>query len=144
MEKSKERLLKLMDEGNPNIKNLDHYIRFLSQMEKPEDLGRAMFESGEGWGAGFGQMFGPFVLRLYELYPEIKNKVHNNLEEIGISENAIKEYFSKGYITEGSYAVGYMKSSIPREKWELFMERSDQLLLDVLKEYVFSEQDQNP
>ena len=83
-------------------------------------------------------------MRLYELYPEIKNKVHNNLEEIGISENAIKEYFSKGYITEGSYAVGYMKSSIPREKWELFMERSDQLLLDVLKEYVFSEQDQNP
>lgn len=132
MTSPKERLLPLIDETNQ--KHIDHYVNFLSQMETPDDLGEAMFKSGESWGAGYGQMFGPLMKVLYDTDSGIREEVHSSLKRIGIKDEWISRYFQK-YIKSGSYMINRLMDEVPEDKKDAFIKESDQLMLDILKRY---------
>jgi hypothetical protein len=130
----KERLLPLISETNR--KHIDHYVNFLTKMETPEDISRAMDESGESWGASFNQMFGPLMINLYNQDETIRYAIHTKVGKLGIDNDAIKIYFSH-FIVTGPLAVNVlMGDKIPIEKKEIFIELTNQLLLDTLKSYV--------
>ena len=132
MTNPREKLLPLI--GEANKKHIDHYINFLRLMKIPEDIGEAMFKSGESWGAGYGQFFGPLMRNLYNTDSEVKKDVHEKLNEIGIKDEWIRTYFEK-YIKEGSYMIRLAMKEVPEDKRDIFIKESDQLMLDILKRH---------
>ena len=133
MTNPKERLLPLIDEINK--KHIDHYVRFLTQMQTPDDLSMAMLQSGESWGAGYNQMFGPMMKILYAQDGDVREAIHAKVRKLGISDEAITSYFTN-HIVNGPIAVNMlMEDMIPNDKKKQFIELTDQLMLDCLKIY---------
>jgi hypothetical protein len=129
----RDKLLPLINESNR--KYIDDYLDVLSQMETPDDMGRVMYNRGKGWGASYGQMFGPLMKNLYNASSDIRETVHQELRQLGVTNEAINEYFTK-YVQSGSFVINYAMDSIPNDQKKPFMEKSDQLMLDTLKRYV--------
>ena len=105
-------------------------------METRKDFRRAIHNSGQSWGAGYGQMFGPLMKKLYDTDIKIKAEVHEHLNKTGIPDSLIEKYFDK-YITEGSYMINCgtgMRELEPDKRTE-FIKEVDQLMLDILKRY---------
>lgn len=136
MESPKEKLVLLMSEASQQ--HVDEIVDFLSKTNTPEEFVCAMNESKTIWGASYIQTLGPMMMKLYSQDTKVKNLVHSEVGKLGVSDSAIRSYFTN-YILAGEIAVNMLMGDdddeIPDDKKQPFIESTNQLMLDIIKTY---------
>ncbi len=138
MAAAREKLLPLISEVNK--RHVDDYISLLFQSATPDEFVQGMSKQG-GHGAGYNQLLGPFMIKLYKQEEGLRQAIHTKVRELGVSDKTIESYFTK-HIVNGLLGVTHMvlfedaSGLASSNKSQEFVTLTDYLMLDVLKRHI--------